>query len=269
MPRKKQIVQKQKRHKVYREGEFSGAATELKKKGVFRIFSNYPLFAAIGAVALIGGLAISAIYQGDTTVRNDSGSVRGSGVIRETPEPGETSTSGSAPLIKSYPAPPPLTIDKAKTYTATIKTDKGEIKVELLDDEAPETVNNFVFLARDHFYDGVTFHRVIPDFVAQTGDPTGTGSGGPGYDLPAEQTDVPFSSGVLAMAKPNEAGAPNNGSQFFITLSEEPTLAGKATVFGRVVSGQEVLAELTPRDPDRAQVDGAGDRIQSITIEEV
>jgi cyclophilin family peptidyl-prolyl cis-trans isomerase len=268
MPRKKQIVQKQKRNKVYREGEFSGAAADIKPKGFFRFFGNYPLFAAIGAVALIGGLAISAVYSGGSPVRNERGSVRGEGLIRTTPEPGETSTTGAAPLIKSYPAPPALTIDRAKTYKATIKTSKGDIEVELLDDQAPETVNNFVFLAKDGFYDGVTFHRVLPDFVAQAGDPTGTGSGGPGYDLPAEVTQATFEEGTLAMAKPNEAGAPNNGSQFFITLSDAPTLEGKATAFGRVIAGQDVLDQLTARDPDREQEPAPGDRIESITITE-
>ena len=151
---------------------------------------------------------------------------------------------------------------------ATIKTAKGDIKVELLASEAPQTVSNFVFLARDGYYDGVTFHRVIKDFVAQAGDPTGTGIGGPGYTLPVERTDEPFAAGILAMAKPEEAGAPNNGSQFFFTLAEEPTFAGKFTVFGRVIEGMDVLQSLTERNPQLNADLEPGDRIESIEIEE-
>jgi cyclophilin family peptidyl-prolyl cis-trans isomerase len=141
------------------------------------------------------------------------------------------------------------------------------VKLQLLPQEAPETVNNFVFLARDGFYDGVTFHRVVKDFVAQAGDPTGTGVGGPGYDLPVESTDEAFTEGVLAMAKPQEAGSPNNGSQFFILLTDEPTFEGKFTVFGRVTSGMDVLDNLTEHDPQLQAADD-GDRIESITIDE-
>jgi cyclophilin family peptidyl-prolyl cis-trans isomerase len=268
MPRKKQTVQQQRRRKVYREGEFSGEATKLKPKGAFRFFSNYQLFAIIGTVALAGGLALSAFYTGSGTVRNDSGSVRGEDVIRETPQAGETPSTGAVSNIKQYTTAPAMTIDPAKTYFATVKTDKGSFKIELLAGDAPETVNNFVFLANDGFYDGVSFHRVIADFVAQTGDPTGTGSGGPGYTLPVENADDPFSEGTVAMAKPADASSPNNGSQFFITLGDTPTLEGKSTVFGHVVEGLDVVKSLTERDPQLAQDPPPGDRIQSITIEE-
>lgn len=268
MPRKKQVVQKQRRRKVYREGELSGEATHIKPKGAFRLFSNYQIFAIIGAVALIGGLALSAVLGGQGQVRNPDGSVRGEGVIRTTPEAGETPTTGATTNIKQYPAAPVMAIDPEKSYVATIKTDKGEIRVELFAKDAPEAVNSFVFLARDGYYDGVTFHRVLPGFVAQTGDPTGTGSGGPGYTIPVENTDDEFVAGTLGMAKPPEAGAPNNGSQFFITLDDQPTLTGKNTVFGRVVEGLEVLEQLTPRDPQNVSNPPPGDRIQSIEITE-
>jgi peptidylprolyl isomerase len=274
MPRKKQIVQTKKRQKAYRPGEMTGEATHVKPKGAFKVFSNYQLFAIIGVIALGAGLLLSVFLGGGTTAGDGTGVDRGE-VIRTTPQAGATADpeSGAAANIKQYPAPPPMMIDTAKTYTATIKTESGDIVVELNDDEAPETVNNFVFLARDGFYDGVTFFRVIADaegalHFAQAGDPTGTGSGGPGYDLPFESPAATFERGVLAMAKPNEAGAPNNGSQFFFTLQEEPTLDGKFTSFGRVTEGLDVLEGLTPRDPQTQESPAPGARIESITINE-
>jgi cyclophilin family peptidyl-prolyl cis-trans isomerase len=273
MPRKKQVVQKQKRRKVYSGGAMSADASAIKPKGAFRFFTNYKLFAIIGAVVLIGGIGFTALFQTRSNGGNTNTSIRGEGVMKSTPEPGSTSTTGSQATIKQYGGPPPLTIDPNKTYTATIKTEKGDVKVELLAKEAPETVNNFVFLAKDGFYNGVTFYRVIADedgqvHFAQAGDPTGTGSGGPGYTLPVEKSDESFSGSVLAMAKPNEAGAPNNGSQFFITLKDEPTFDGKYTVFGKVLSGADVLGGFTPRDPQLQTDPQPGTPIQSITIEE-
>ena len=174
MPRKKQAVQTQKRQKVYNPAAMSGEASHLKKRGFFRIFSNYRLFAVIGVIAVIGGLAFSAIL-GSTSSGSSANntSVRGPDIIKATPVSGSTPTTGAQATIKQYGAPPALVIDATKTYIATIKTAKGDIKVELLASEAPQTVSNFVFLARDGYYDGVTFHRVIPDFIAQAGDPTG------------------------------------------------------------------------------------------------
>lgn len=156
-----------------------------------------------------------------------------------------------------------MTIDTEKTYYATIKTEKGDIRLLLFDDEAPMTVNNFVFLARQGFYDGCTFHRVIPGFMAQTGDPTGTGSGGPGYTFPDEFS--PYlshdSAGILSMAN---AGPDTNGSQFFLTYAPQAHLDGRHSIFGKVVDGMEVLLSLTPRDPDAPP----GDMIYAIVIEE-
>lgn len=265
MPRKKQVVQKQKRRKVYRVGEIDVLA--VKPKGAFRIFSNYKLFAIIGAVVLIGGLGFSALFSNNNKTTNNN-TVRGDSVIKATPEANVTTTTGAQATIKQYPAAPALVIDASKTYTATIKTDVGDVKVQLLPKDAPEAVNNFVFLARDGFYNGVTFYRVIPGFVAQAGDPTGTGSGGPGYDLPFESTSAPVDAGVLAMAKPSEAGAPNNGSQFFLALDRLPTQDGKATVFGKIVEGLDVAQKLNARDPLRDQNPEPGTRIESITITE-
>lgn len=162
---------------------------------------------------------------------------------------------------------PEVTIDPTKQYLATVKTAKGDIVIELYADKAPLTVNSFIFLARSGWYNGVTFHRVLPDFVAQAGDPSGTGVGGPGYLFrdefhPSLHFDKP---GVVAMAN---SGADTNGSQFFITFSAQPGLEGRFTIFGHVISGMEVLAKLTPRDPSADTALPDGDIIISITIEE-
>jgi peptidylprolyl isomerase len=175
---------------------------------------------------------------------------------------GENPTPGGSSL--SYAAPPPMTIDENKRYFATIKTDAGDIRLELFPSEAPIHVNNFVFLAREGFYNGVTFHRVIPGFVAQAGDPTGTGRGGPGYTIEDEQTDRQFIDGTLGMAK---TAAPNSaGSQWFICYAPQPNLDGGYTAFGQLVEGRDVLDAIAPRDPATATTPGTV--INSIEIEE-
>src|SRR5689334_12554925 len=143
MPRKKQVVQRRRRQKVYREGDMSSTASALKPKGAFKVFSNYKLFAIIGAVVLIGGLALSAAKVRSTS-SNSNGSVRGSGVQRTTPNP-EDATAAAGVTSKQYQTAPPMSIDTTKTYTAVIKTDKGDVKVQLNPSVAPATVNNFVF----------------------------------------------------------------------------------------------------------------------------
>jgi cyclophilin family peptidyl-prolyl cis-trans isomerase len=152
--------------------------------------------------------------------------------------------------------PPALAIDPTKSYTAVMHTDKGDIKIFLHTDKVPKTVNNFVFLARQGFYDGTTFHRVIKDFMAQGGDPTGTGSGGPGYRFadefhPKLRHDKP---GILSMAN---AGPNTNGSQFFITHVATPWLDNKHSVFGEVIEGLDIMLSIPERDPMRARQPGA------------
>ena len=154
----------------------------------------------------------------------------------------------------SYSGPPTMKIDVAKQYTATIKTGKGDLKLELFAADVPVTVNNFVFLAREGFYDNTTFHRVIPGFMAQGGDPTGNGSGGPGYRFADEFTKHTHVTGALSMAN---AGPDTNGSQFFITYAPQPHLDGHHSVFGQLVDGMEVLTSLSN-----------GDAIVQVTIEE-
>lgn len=168
-------------------------------------------------------------------------------------------------MSKKWPTPPAMNIDPKKKYTATLSTDKGDIVVELFADKTPNTVNNFVFLAREGFYDNTIFHRVIADFMAQGGDPTETGTGGPGYKFkdefhPSLRHDKP---GVLSMAN---AGANTNGSQFFITHVPTPWLDNKHSVFGQVIKGLDVLFAIPPRDPGRPQNPGV--HLQTVTISE-
>jgi cyclophilin family peptidyl-prolyl cis-trans isomerase len=167
---------------------------------------------------------------------------------------------------QQYAAAPAMTIDPTKIYLATLMTDKGDIVVELLADKAPVTVNNFIFLAGEGFYDNTTFHRVLTGFMAQGGDPTGTGSGGPGYDFADEfDRDLRFEeAGLLAMAN---SGPGTNGSQFFITYVPTPHLTGKHTIFGKVVDGLEIALALTPRDPDTNPA-FTGDKLLSVEITE-
>jgi len=167
---------------------------------------------------------------------------------------------------KQYSAAPPMLIDVAKQYFANVKMANGsEFVIQLYPDKAPITVNSFVFLAREGYFDGVTFHRVLEDFMAQGGDPTGTGMSGPGYQFVNEDNDLKFDkAGVVAMAN---AGRDTNGSQFFITFAPVERLNGGYTIFGQVVSGMEAVNALTRRDPQK-NPDYIGDAIESVTITE-
>ena len=158
-----------------------------------------------------------------------------------------------------------MKIDPKKKYTATLHTDKGDIVLELFADKTPNTVNNFVFLCREGFYDGIIFHRVIANFMVQGGDPTGKGSGGPGYRFadefhPSLKHNKP---GILSMAN---AGPGTNGSQFFITHVPTPWLDGKHSVFGQVIGGMDVFLSIPPRDPGRPEYPGV--KINSVTVTE-
>jgi peptidyl-prolyl cis-trans isomerase B (cyclophilin B) len=159
-------------------------------------------------------------------------------------------------MAKQWNTPPALTIDTNKTYKISMETSKGTIEIELYPQFAPKTVNNFVFLTQEGYYDGVVFHRVISNFVIQGGDPTGTGMGGPGYKFEDEFKNNPLKHerGVLSMAN---AGPGTNGSQFFITHSPQPHLNGKHTVFGKVVSGLEVVDAIRQ-----------GDKMTKVTVSE-
>lgn len=166
-------------------------------------------------------------------------------------------------MSKTYKNPPAMQIDPAKDYKAVFHTEKGDFTVQLFTDRAPNTVNNFVFLAREGFYDNTTFHRVIEDFMAQGGCPHGTGTGGPGYrfDDEASALAIPHDGpGVLSMAN---AGPNTNGSQFFITHAATPWLNGKHAVFGKVIDGMDTVMQLRIRDPRESE---AGDSLNSVEI---
>jgi len=164
------------------------------------------------------------------------------------------SCGGSPAKPKTYSEPPPMLIDTGKQYTAIIETEKGSLVLELFAGDVPVTVNNFVFLAREGFYDGSTFYRVIPDFMAQGGDPTGTGTGTPGYSFADEFTKHTHVAGALSMAN---TGPNTNSCHFFITYTPQHHLDGKHTVFGLLIEGMDVLKRIEP-----------GDTIKQIIIEE-
>lgn len=168
---------------------------------------------------------------------------------------------------RQFQSCPPFDIDPSKQYIATLHTQKGDIVIQFYAKQAPLAVNSFVFLAKQGWFDGVTFHRVIPGFVAQAGDPSGTGRGGPGYFfrneiVPDLRYDKP---GVVGMAN---SGPDTNGSQFFITFAPQPKLDGAYTIFGQVIQGMDVVEALTPRDPSTSNDLPPGDKIVSVTIEE-
>jgi cyclophilin family peptidyl-prolyl cis-trans isomerase len=246
------------------------AHTRTKAPFPVSLLFEVKLFYWVALVIMVVSVAAGAFAANQTRKNNANSSTA-------TPPPAEateTPVEGQARQAKSYSAEPQMSIDTAKKYTAVIKTDKGDITLELLASEAPHAVNDFVFLARDGFYDGLTFFRVLPGFVAQAGDPTCTtdptitctGSSGPGYFLTREDNGETHQMGVVAMAAP-QGGDEVSGSQFYITYAAETHLDGRDTVFGRVVAGQDVLDSLVGRDT----VDPAaqpGDEIVSVTIKE-
>ncbi len=170
------------------------------------------------------------------------------------PEPEPEPEPAPTPKPKTYSAPPPMLIDTSKHYIAIIETEKGNLVLELFASDVPITVNNFVFLAGEGFYDGTTFHRVIAGFMAQGGDPTGTGTGGPGYKFADEFTEHTHVAGALSMAN---SGPNTNGCQFFITYTPQHQLNGKHSVFGQLIEGMDVLQEIRQ-----------GDTLTRIVIEE-
>lgn len=235
MPESKHRRTKRRAKRASRVADWSGPAT---KHGPFGIFSNVKLFYILGALIMVGSLAVGGM----------SVCTRGQGAaVTPTPEPTANLTpqatvtpEDTAVAIKQYPAPPPMTIDTAKSYFAVLNTDKGKIRIELFDDAAPATVNNFVFLARDGFYNGQTFYYVEPGFSVMTGDPTGTGTGGPGYEISKEASSVPFEEGTAGMV---------NGSIFFIALRESRQFeTGDFWPFGEVTEGLDVVRQLAEGD---------------------
>ena len=166
-------------------------------------------------------------------------------------------------MAKRYESPGEATLRAGATYLAVLRTARGEISVRLRPDLAPQTVQSFVFLAREGFYDGSTFQRVIAGFIAQGGDPTGSGAGGPGYRIPDELSDEPFAVAAVGMAN---AGPDTNGSQFFVVLGPALHLNGRYTLFGVVEQGMDVALALTPRDPAGGDDLPPGDALEAVQI---
>jgi cyclophilin family peptidyl-prolyl cis-trans isomerase len=194
-------------------------------------------------------------------------------LINGLPYQGPTDVASLEPIIqleslseRQFTECPEMILESGASYTATLQTEKGDIVIELLPDVAPMAVNNFVFLAQNDWFDNVTFHRVLPGFVAQAGDPTGTGYGNPGYTFAIEvDPNLNFDrAGLLAMAN---TGPTSNGSQFFITLAPAEHLNGGYTIFGEVIQGMDVVESLTPRDPSQSAELPPGDLILDVSIE--
>ena len=168
-------------------------------------------------------------------------------------------------MARRYEEPAPMGLAEDDACHALLETARGAIRIRLRPDLAPQSVNSFVFLAREGFYDGTTFHRVIPGFIAQGGDPTGRGHGGPGYRLRDELSDEPFAAGAVGLAN---SGPDSNGSQFFIALDDAPHLTGRFTYLGSVEQGLEAARALTPRDPAAEGDPPSGDLLHSVEIVE-
>lgn len=222
-----------------------------------------------GRILIIGGIVTMVLGIGGKTFFGDLAKPMNSGstaTATATVEGGRpVGTPAADGVVRQYTGAPPMQLDPTKQYEAIFRTEKGDFRAELLPDAAPSHVNNFVFLAKNKFFDGLTFHRVLPNFVAQGGDPLGTGSGGPGYSLPEERNKLQFDPGILAMASNPRTGV--SGSQFFITLAPQPQLEPSFAAFGRVIEGMEVVRALTLRNPDQPQ-QPPGDRILKVDIVE-
>lgn len=236
------------------------------KKAQVAKSDNMIQYIAIAAIVIVVGLLVwTAVRNNRAAEANEPQTVAEptNVVDAEVVPPAAAPPQAS---IKQYDAPPPMTIDAEKKYFATFEMETGgTFVVELYPDKSPITVNSFVFLAREGFFDGVTFHRVLEGFMAQGGDPTGTGGGGPGYRFVNEDSDLTFDkAGVVAMAN---AGRDTNGSQFFITFGPAEFLNGGYTIFGQVVEGMDVVNGITRRDPDMNPT-FTGDVIKSVTITE-
>lgn len=242
------------------KGNWQARPTAMTKKGCF-LFGVVPMILLLALLAMFVtacAAPTSAPAANPPTVAIPTAAAAPTSAPASTGVPGTAGARIPAQRSNMYNSAPAMTIDVTKTYVATIKTAKGSIVVEMYPKDAPQHVNNFVFLARDGFYNGLTFHRVEPGFVIQGGDPLGTGTGGPGYNIPPE-IKAKHTKGAIAMARQGGPAqtTPSSGSQFYITLAAQPGLDGQYTAFGQVTSGMEVVEKIA-----------RGDLIQSITIAE-
>ena len=218
--------------------EFSGPMGFMQ-----RYIKSFFLFGIIFMVLSLGGVIFTSLLSQQETDQNTS-SAPNTTVSKDL-----TTNGAEDVIVRWYESPPEIAINLDARYEAIFRLDSGIVRIDLFAKESPEFVNNFIFLARNSFYDELIFHRVIPGFVAQAGDPSGDGYGSPGYTLPSEINTLSFSTGSLSMAR--DAKGTVNGSQFFITLGPTPHLNADFTVFGQVNSGLEILDNLQARDPLR------------------
>jgi peptidylprolyl isomerase len=269
--RRQQRRERQRRRTTNRPPAQPAPASTMHLPGVFGwVQRNGRIFALLGMVVLLLSLGGGFLMQTANSSNNTTTDPTPVPSMSTTPTPAPTPTFGPTGtpspdgVFRIYAdGPPPMTIDEHGQYQAVIHTEKGDIRIQLLPESAPEHVNNFVYLSEHHFYDGLTFHRVITNFVAQAGDPLGNSTGGPGYVLQPELNSLPMDAGVISMA----AGSQGiSGSQFFITTSAQPTLKDNGFApFGRVTNGMSVVQSLTSRDPSKPN-QPPGDRILGIDI---
>lgn len=227
------------------------------------------ILSALVVVAVLAGLGVMLVSnRGASTALVPTAAPFAAEPAAPTGAAAASAANDVAARNDKYKSAPAMTIDVKKNYTATITTPRGDIVIKLRPDLAPQTVNSFVFLANEGFYNGVTWHRVLPNFMAQGGDPTGTGTGGPGYTIPGEFTDkVLFDKpGIVAMARPGN-DVNGNGSQFFITTAPATSLNSQYTIFGEVQSGQDIVNGIPLRDPEQNPTT-PGEQIVKVTISE-
>ena len=276
MPKRKRREQQHLRQESTRKRSYSiggSAPNEVFKPGFpMNLFGNLKLFSIIGAgvVVLMVGAAVISRNTGSRTAARDLPSPTASPTTDPNATPPPTASVAATPNTKSFPAAEKV-VDAAKnTYRATIKTNKGDIVLQLNADVAPNTVNSFVFLAQKGFFDGTTFHRVVKSFVIQGGDPTGTGSGGPGYQTKDEPNTVSNKRGTVSMAK--SAGSPTFGSQFFISVKDNTPLdfnntqGDKFYPFAEVVAGMDVADAISNVTADARGKPADPITVQSVTI---
>lgn len=247
---------RQRKRRESRPVGYAPAPGPVRFPGIMGVIQDNTRWFFLGAMLLMIASLGSVFFtpSGTASTRDDE-----TPTPTATAAPTETPTPDPNVIQRTYASAPAMQIDPEKQYTAVIRTDRGDVKVDLLGKDAPAYVNNFVFLSKARFYEGLTFHRVEPNFVVQAGDPPGRAEG-PGYSLTEERNGLAFEQGVLSMAK---AGRVVNGSQFFITLGAAPHLNADFTVFGRVTEGMDVLRGFAPRPL------GAPESAPAVTIQSV
>lgn len=276
MPKRKKrelqhLRQESSRRRAYQLGNTS--PNEIYKPGFpMNLFGNVRLFAAIGVVVIVS-FVVAAILtnQANNSNADEADLPTSTPTSSVTADPSATGTASATTTAKQFEKADQV-VDPAKQYTATIKTSKGDIVVKLYADKAPNTVNSFVFLARKGYFDGITFHRVVENFVIQAGDPTGTGTGGPGYSTKDEPNEIKNTRGTLSMAK--VSGATEFGSQFFINVKDNPSLdynnpsANKFYPFGEVTSGMDVVDAIAKSPVGAGGKPNPPITITTVTVEE-